>query len=443
MESILLCVGAFVAVYWCTKRSLVVGLDALMTVGYAYGIVRANVPQAFSHFIFDAGIGGLYLCIALRGLTPIQRLRIRKVRAWVVSLIGWPILLFFIPVQDILIQLVGLRGVIWFLPFLLVGALVDDQERSQLARWLAVLNLVALGFGLAEFTLGLTRFYPHNAVTDLIYKQNDVVQANSSLFRIPAIFVNQAAYSSTMVLGMPLLAGAWVQDKCTKGQKALLTAGIIAAMLGVFLGASRTQALLFFAQLITLASFAKIRLNYLLAFAAIGAVVGYWVYTQPRLQRFTRLDTGYVEERVKGSVNTSFFDALVDYPLGNGLGGGGTSIPYFLRDRLRNPVAIENEYGRILLETGIPGLCLWVGFILVTLASAPSERAGPWRSGWRLARVTTALSFGTAFMGTGLLTSIPGTALLLFMTGWMCAPKLRPFRITADEAHPWAYPAIG
>ncbi len=142
-------------------------------------------------------------------------------------------------------------------------------------------------------------------------------------------------------------------------------------------------------------------------------------------------------------MNESFLDALVGYPLGNGLGGGGTSVPYFLLNRLKNPVGIENEYGRILLETGIPGLLMWSAFIMMTLVSAPSDRGGPWRLGWRLARVTVALYFATAFIGTGLLTAIPGTSMLLFMTGWMCAPKLRPFRIAAEEAHPRAYQTAG
>jgi hypothetical protein len=441
MESIILCLGAFVAVYWFTRRSLTAGLDALLTVGYFYGIARANVPQELSHFIFDAGVGGLYFGTLLRGLTPIQKLRIRKVRGWVICLIAWPMLLFFIPVQDTMIQLVGLRAAVWFVPFLIFGAMTDDRERSRLALWLAILNLIALGFALAEFGLGLSRFYPHNPVTELIYRQDDVVAGSSTLYRIPAIFVNQAAYSATMVLGMPFLVGAWVQSECTKSQKLFLTAGMLAAMLGVFLGASRSQGLLFFAQLITLASFAKIRLKHLLAFAAIGALVGYWVYNEPRLQRFTRLDTDFIEQRVQLSVNVSFLDALVDYPLGNGLGGGGTSIPYFLLSRVKNRIGIENEYGRILLEEGIPGISLWTAFILMALGGAPSERAGPWRLGWRLARVTVALYFGTAFIGSGLLTSIPCTGLLLFMTGWMCAPTLRPFRVTADEAHPWAYQA--
>src|SRR5689334_1229418 len=119
MASIILCLGAFVAVYWCTRRSLVAGMNAVFAVGYLYGIVRANVPQTFSHFIFDAGVGGLYLGSLFKGLTAIQRLRIRKIRAWVVCLLGWPLLLFFIPVQDPMIQLVGLRGAIWFVPFLI------------------------------------------------------------------------------------------------------------------------------------------------------------------------------------------------------------------------------------------------------------------------------------------------------------------------------------
>src|SRR5262249_1164647 len=100
MEALVLCLGSFVAVYWLTRRSLLAGMKALFTVGYFYGIVRANAPQTFSHFIFDAGIGGLYIGTVLTGFTPIQRLRIRKVRGWVICLTAWPLLLFSIPMQD-------------------------------------------------------------------------------------------------------------------------------------------------------------------------------------------------------------------------------------------------------------------------------------------------------------------------------------------------------
>ena len=83
-----------------------------------------------------------------------------------------------------------------------------------------------------------------------------------------------------------------------------------------------------------------------------------------RLQRFRSLqDPEFIAQRFGDSVNVSFLELVRKYPLGNGLGGGGTSVPYFLQNRIRNVVVMENEYARILLELGIPGLLMWVLFI--------------------------------------------------------------------------------
>ena len=60
MISIGLCAAAFLACVYMGRKSLVAGLCTLMAVGYAYGIVRANLPDGFSHLIFDAGTLGLY-----------------------------------------------------------------------------------------------------------------------------------------------------------------------------------------------------------------------------------------------------------------------------------------------------------------------------------------------------------------------------------------------
>ena len=86
-------------------------------------------------------------------------------------------------------------------------------------------------------------------------------------------------------------------------------------------------------------------------------MVAYGVSGDERLQRFRSLqDPGFIAQRIGDSVNLSFIELVRTYPLGNGLGGGGTSVPYFLQDRIRNVVMMENEYARILLELGIPGL---------------------------------------------------------------------------------------
>jgi hypothetical protein len=36
------------------------GLLAVLGIGYAHGVARANLPETFSHFIFDAAAIGLY-----------------------------------------------------------------------------------------------------------------------------------------------------------------------------------------------------------------------------------------------------------------------------------------------------------------------------------------------------------------------------------------------
>src|SRR5918911_2389086 len=146
-----LCLLTFVLCYWMGRRSLVGGLVAVIGVGYAYGITRANLPETYSHFIFDAGVIGLYAAQLFRRLTPAQEYRVSPLRPWIEFLIAWPLLLFLIPVQDLLIQFVGLRGSIFLLPFVLLGARLDPEERYRLALWIAGLNIVAFLFASTEF----------------------------------------------------------------------------------------------------------------------------------------------------------------------------------------------------------------------------------------------------------------------------------------------------
>src|SRR4030095_3176145 len=114
--SIFLCLLSLAFCYWAGKRSLVNGLVAVLGVGYAYGILRANVPETFSHFIFDAGVLGLYGAQLFRRPDPLDSHKQDGVRPWLEFLIAWPVLLFLFPIQDFLIQVVGLRGNIFLLP---------------------------------------------------------------------------------------------------------------------------------------------------------------------------------------------------------------------------------------------------------------------------------------------------------------------------------------
>jgi hypothetical protein len=110
--------------------------------------------------------------------------------------------------------------------------------------------------------------------------------------------------------------------------------------------------------------------------------------------------------------------------MGNGLGGGGTSMPYFLASQVRHPIAIENEYGRIMLEEGLPGLALWVALFIWTLSRPLPRKTEQWFLGRWLGRVLLACGFLTAPIGTGLLTAIPYTAMVMFYIGWTTAPNV-------------------
>lgn len=430
--SLYLCLIAFAFCYWAGRRSLVNGLAALLGVGYLYGITRANVPETFSHFIFDAGVVGLYAAQLFRKLNPLQQYKIEPLRPWLEFLIGWPLLMFMIPIQDFLIQVVGLRGNIFLLPFVLFGARLDAEERYRLALWLAALNVLAFAFAGTEYFTGLEKFFPHNKVTELLYLSKDVV--GHTAYRIPASFANAHAYGGTMVVGLPLLLGALVQKRKTSFETQLLFFGLATALMGILMSAARTHFLVACILVIVATFSLRSKFGYVLGWLILLCGIGWVVSGEQRLQRFMELrNTDSVTERLSWSINMNLVEIAAEYPFGNGLGGGGTSIPYFLQDRIVHPVLMENEYARIMLEQGIAGLLIWILFILWLLTHRRERRPDAWYLGRRLAWVSCAVYFMIGLTGTGLLTSIPQSGLFLLLVGWVGArqPAAEPAHAAA------------
>jgi hypothetical protein len=430
-----LCILSFLICFWAARRRLWAGFVAALAVGYFYGILRANIPQPASHFIFDTGALGLYLALLIRKNSPVQKYKLRKLMPWFLCLVAWPTLLFFVPVQNPLIQLVGLRGQIFFLPFLLIGAQLERDDANKIALSLAVLNTIVLVFALLELELGVPRFYPTNPVDDIIYISAIGLRGGTLVTRIPATFTSSAAYGGNMIASLPFLLGALTQGRRAPWRRNLLLVGTGVSAVGVFLAASRTEAVVLFALFAGMTFWHRLRNMPWGGWVALLLGLAWLVYTVPRLQRFMELgDTGYVGRRIGSSVNGTFLQLMKDYPLGNGLGGGGTSMPYFLQGQLRNPVGMENEYARIMLEQGVPGLALWLAFI-IWLMTRPVPRASePWYTGRWLARFFCAISFATAPLGLGMLTAIPCTATLLVICGWIASPQLVQVRRRARQA---------
>ncbi|HYL36138.1 MAG TPA: hypothetical protein VEV17_09525 [Bryobacteraceae bacterium] len=407
---------AFLACFWAGRRSVGLGLVVLFAFGYFYGILRANLLTSFSHFIFDAGMIGLFLAVFTAPRDPDRPKDSQWLRAWTFVLIAWPALLILLPVQPLLVSLVGLRSNIFFLPLLLLGSRLRSRDLIQLSIGLALLDLIAVGFAGAEYFLGVPRFYPLSPVTEIIYNSGDV---EGGFLRIPATFTSAHAFGGTMVGTMPYLIGLWMRaEKSVYRLLALVTMPI--ALLGVLMSATRQNFVLGSAMVLFAFSAAKLKMKHRLIFVLVVAIVGYFALTNTRFQRFKSLsDTDTVAERIAGSVNRSFWEVLTEYPMGNGLGGAGSSMPYFLQSEVKNAITIENQYALILGEQGIVGLAIWIAFLLWFFSRAPVAFAkGPWANTRRLAWGLTAFGFGTAWIGTGLLTSIPGTLLLMLGVGW-------------------------
>lgn len=417
MTAVGLCILAFGLTFWAGKRSLGLGLAVLFAWGYLYGILRANVESVFSHFLFDAALMGLYLAQRQAFTSSVGTTRTSAaLRYWVFGLMLWPALLVLLPFQPLLISLVGLRGCILFIPMALFGSRLRGSDLRQLCNALVCLNLVSLAFATGEYFQGLPRYYPVSSVTAIIYASSDVA---GGYFRIPGTFANAHQFGGTLAASIPYLFGGWTEG-LTRKARFLAVLGIAAALLGILMSATRQNFALAAAMALVVIASGRMKTSRRVLFMLLIAGMAGVALNNARFERFKSLsDADYVEDRISGSVNRGFFEILVRYPMGNGLGGGGTSIPYFLEGQVQNPIGMENEYARILCEQGIVGLLLWAGFIIWYLSGTRfAFAAGRWATSRRLVWCFSVLSLIIGGVGQGTLTSIPGTAMLLLGMGW-------------------------
>ena len=436
MTALLLCIIGALGAYFIGRRSLGAGRVAVLGAGYFYGILRANIASTFSHFIFDAALLGLYASqfIGVRKKQPAAKNSSLKI--WMYILMGWPVLMVIMPFQPLLVSIVGLRGNMFLLPAVFLGTRLRSEDLRPLAFGLAILNLVALGFGVAETFRGIEPFFPYGPMTVTMYNSID----SSGASRIPSIFQNAHTYAGVMVFTVPILFGAWI-GMGARWRKIVLLAGMAAAFIGVLMAATR-QGIAMAAVLVIIASLSgKLGPFKRVVWAlAIVAVIWSAMHNQ-RWQRYKELDTEAVQDRVAGSVNRGFWEVLTEYPMGNGLGGGGTSIPYFLASQVNHPIWVENEYCRILLEQGLVGLLLWLVFIVWFASNRAGFVKDEWLTGRRMAWYLCILSFMIGTIGMGMLSSIPNSFLFLLSVGWTSVTPIRvSARAQTKVARPGAIP---
>jgi hypothetical protein len=434
MIALILCIVGALAAFFVGRRSLGAGILVVVAVGYGYGIVRANLASTFSHFIFDIALVGLYASQFVANKQKQPASSHSSLNMWMYILMGWPLLMLFMPFQPLLVSLVGLRGNMFFLPAVFLGTRLRDKDLRRLASGFAILNLIALVFGVAETYKGIEPFFPYGPMTLTMYNSLD----SSGASRIPSIFQNAHTYAGVMVITLPILFGAWVLGTEARWRKILLLAGMAAAFVGVLMAATRQNIVLAAAMAIIATMSGKLGALKRVVWAVAIVAVIWGAMHNDRWQRYKELDSQSVEDRLSGSVNRTFWEVLVEYPMGNGLGGGGTSIPYFLASQVNHPVWVENEYCRILLEEGLVGLMLWISFIVWFVSNRAGFAKDEWLTGRRMAWYLCILIFLTGAIGVGTLSAVPHTFLFMLCIGWT---SVRPERATTPVKSRIAPPA--
>ncbi len=415
--AVLFLIAAFAGAFACTLRSLGLGFVAVFAVGYFNGVIRANYLSAFTTFMFDAALFGLFLGFAVGRPREASGIWTTPGGRWTVALIAWPALLVLVPVNDIFVQLVAFRATVWFLPAMLVAGRLRADDLLAIARGLAVLNLAALAGGIYIYGNGIESVYPDNAVTQIIYHSKDV--GGTEFYRIPSTFLSAHAYGGTMLFSLPFLLARLFGRGTGAPDRALMACGTVAAGGGILLCGARQPAVMLVPSALIFWASTRFHLRVGLVAAVLGAAMIFFANTDERLQRMTTLeDTDSVSDRVGQSANESFFELMAQYPGGAGMGSSfGTSIPYFIADPPQG-IGLENEYCRILIDQGLIGLGLWLAFLVWFLHRPPRLRLQtPWGFGAMMMYALIATNWATAIIGSGTLSSIPCSVMLLAQMG--------------------------
>jgi len=420
-------VGAFAVVMLAMFGSLGWGFLAVIAVGYFNGVIRANYLGVYTTFMFDAALFGLYLGFLLKKSLWARGAGSTLATGLILFLIAWPTLLCVITVNHFLIQCVGLRAAVWFLPVLWIATRLTTADLAVLARGLVVLNLVALAVGVYIYLYGVEVLYPLNAVTTTIYRSKDL-GVGTKFHRIPSTFLNAHNYGGTMLYTLPFLLDRLAGASARMLDRGLAAAGVVAAAGGILMCGARLPLVVLGLTLVVAWALTRMSLK-------VGLVVGVLVWvglavarSDERLQRITTVtESGYVSQRIAGSANSGFLELMIQYPFGAGLGSAaGTSIPFFLAHLAPEQIGLENEYSRILVDQGWFGLAGWLALLAWLYARPPTGRSRPpWWLGVVLMYSLTFTCWATAFIGTGILASIPGTFMLLAEMGVLIGVRAR------------------
>ena len=399
-------------------------------VNYFYTVPELNLMKD----VYVASLFGVLTVTTVpRGIFPIPR------TSWILpfGLFGlvYTAQVFNPHLPNILVGLIGLRVSLLYALLVPVGYwFFDTRERSiRFFVFLTLLSIPVAAFGIFQYFAGpgwLTSLSPGFARAVFYASGAGTSRTGGVYFRTISTFVQTGGFAIYLCF-MMLVAVAQFSMASLRNQRWWIISAFALQFLATLTTGGRAPLVMFFAALALLVTMQG-RMAKLLPVLALTAVifVGAVIVLGPVVaERFaTLLDLEGVQARNLPLVYGWLYEAMKSDPAGMGAGYATVASRHAGVTPL-NYSTVENTFARIRFETGVPGLALYVIFILalvrecIRVPQRTADRELNWLASacaaFLLVNIFLSLPWGTPF------DTSPTNVYLWFFLGFMArAPQL-------------------
>ncbi len=364
--TVIVCVSGFIG----AMLSLEFAVYALLFLGLVEGVYKTIAPSLFTLVAKDVMLGFILVRLGYESLR-------NKDFSWInqrltvpaVLFIGYAFAMITAPsTQSPALALAGVRSwILWIPLYYPVYVIFSNRTRViRLLRTMCWVSMPVAAYGLYQSIMG----YEHLRVSEELYRHTLWYTGRAiSIFNAPSLLGNFCALVILASLGLTLYYPGLVRRGFFFGTAILAGGGLVASgTRGSFLGL--LVGLLIFLILAR-------RKTLIVAIIALAGVISfnYMVPTaEPGAERIRETITPQIVVRRVTKPFEQALEQVTRYPLGYGVatGAGSGRIYGELRHEAgaRGIEWIENEFGRVLSELGLPGLFFWLWMLWVATRGA-------------------------------------------------------------------------
>ncbi len=354
-------------------RAIHLTLIVTITIGFCLGYIKDHNASPLSYFLFDLGLfaalafwlaGRIRYHAAIFPRTPLTR-----------ALIIFYITCFLYalhPDVPLLIGISAFRGwCVFSLAFLLGYDIIRSPRQVKTYLLVVVLLAVVTGlYGLYQYSAGIeSAIQPDELIAERHQYATYITPAGEIEFRIFSTFVSAGAFGAMMAYAS-FIALTLATSKALSGRvRFLLILAMVPMLTSMVLTGTRAAIVMMLIGLMVFWWFKHNMRVYLGAAALlyIGIQLGIGLTEGRAADRFATLaDPELISDRLSGPFMTGF-NALIETPMGGGLGRTGHGVPFFLGGWYPQfqTVFSDGDFGRIMIEMGVVGLIL-LTYVLFT-----------------------------------------------------------------------------